>query len=246
MAEDPDKKDEEKFKFSAEGEALGYIGLDQARVQAIEHARDNTDFYGARFEGVDLVWELLSADESDDYYDIKLTFRLAGQFQGEPGVEHLIFDKMGDLRVRQILEEPSNLTTPTADVSLVEEARLSTVMANRAIYQSWLRGHEDREKRAKGRARLPWVLLAGSSVFVLGIPTLTFFIVAAAYGDIGSGILALTGTAIFLGFAALFGLFIYKAVSAAKRVRVRLEQERSAKRVELGIPEPASAGMPDF
>ena len=40
MAEDQGKK-EEKFDFTLEGEALGYISLDQARVLAMEHARDN-------------------------------------------------------------------------------------------------------------------------------------------------------------------------------------------------------------
>ena len=31
MAEDESKKEEEKFEFTPEGEALGYISLDQAR-----------------------------------------------------------------------------------------------------------------------------------------------------------------------------------------------------------------------
>jgi hypothetical protein len=35
MAEDQDKKDEEKFEFTFEGEALGYISLEQARLRAI-------------------------------------------------------------------------------------------------------------------------------------------------------------------------------------------------------------------
>ena len=40
---------EDKFDaFTPEGEALGYISLDQARVLAIRHARENTDFYGRR------------------------------------------------------------------------------------------------------------------------------------------------------------------------------------------------------
>ena len=36
---------EEKFEFTAEGEALGYISLAQARLLALRHARDNRDFY---------------------------------------------------------------------------------------------------------------------------------------------------------------------------------------------------------
>ena len=40
MAQEEEKKEEEKFEFDAAGEALGYISMDQARVQAIEHARE--------------------------------------------------------------------------------------------------------------------------------------------------------------------------------------------------------------
>ena len=38
---------EDKFdQFDSAGEALGYISLEQARVLAVRHARENTDFYG--------------------------------------------------------------------------------------------------------------------------------------------------------------------------------------------------------
>lgn len=40
MAEDQGKPDEEKFAFTAEGEAFGYIALSQARVLAEQAARD--------------------------------------------------------------------------------------------------------------------------------------------------------------------------------------------------------------
>ena len=39
MAEDQGKE-EEKFDFTPEGEAVGYISLDQARVLAMRHARE--------------------------------------------------------------------------------------------------------------------------------------------------------------------------------------------------------------
>jgi len=108
MTEDPSNR-QEKSEFTLEGEALGYIGLDQARVRAIEEARDNTDFYGPSYAGVRLVWEVLSTEESDDYYDIRLSFRPSGRYRGEPGVELFIYDKTGGLRVRQILDEPTAL-----------------------------------------------------------------------------------------------------------------------------------------
>ena len=103
-------KPEHKFEFNLDGEARGYIGLDQARIQAIEHARDHTEFYGPAYQGASLVWEVRSAEESDDYYDIRLSFRPSGRFQGRPGVEQFIFDKTGELRIRQMLDEPTGIS----------------------------------------------------------------------------------------------------------------------------------------
>jgi len=81
-----DGKDEEKLEFTPEGETLGYISLDQARVIALQHARDNRELYG-RYADTKLVWEELSAEESEDYYRIRLSFRPANDFQGRPGTE---------------------------------------------------------------------------------------------------------------------------------------------------------------
>ena len=77
MAEDQNKK-EKKIDFTSTGETLGYIGIDQARVLAIRHAQDNPEFYGEPYSGINMVSELISSEESDDYYDIKLSFRPAG------------------------------------------------------------------------------------------------------------------------------------------------------------------------
>ena len=46
MAEEQDKKDDEKLEFDSTGQSIGYISLDQARVLAMEHARYNIGFYG--------------------------------------------------------------------------------------------------------------------------------------------------------------------------------------------------------
>ena len=113
-----ESEQERKFDFTAEGEALGYISLDQARVLAIRHARENTGFYldvlGASYSSVNFIWEVLSQVESDDYYDVKLSFRPAGRYTGNPGVEQFIFDKLGNIEVRQILDEPSELAPAAA------------------------------------------------------------------------------------------------------------------------------------
>ena len=81
MVDEEDKKEdlfdkEDKFDaFTPEGEALGYISLDQARVLAIQHARENTDFYGRSYQGVELYWEVVSQEETEDYYEIRLSYR---------------------------------------------------------------------------------------------------------------------------------------------------------------------------
>ena len=74
-------EDEEKCDFTPEGEAVGYIGEEQARVLALRHARDNRVFYGRRY-----ARQELSAEEGEDYYRIRLPYRPTGTFRGEPGV----------------------------------------------------------------------------------------------------------------------------------------------------------------
>ena len=87
MAKEEDKKDEHKLEFTPEGETLGYISLDQARVLALQHARDNREFYGRRYSRRELLWEVVGAEETEDYYEVKLSYRPARGFQGHPGVE---------------------------------------------------------------------------------------------------------------------------------------------------------------
>lgn len=41
-----DGRDDNKLQFTPEGDALGYISLEQARVLALQHARDNREIYG--------------------------------------------------------------------------------------------------------------------------------------------------------------------------------------------------------
>ena len=73
MAQDEGKKEAEKFAFTSEGEVLGYISLDQGRVLAVQQARENTDFYGLGYAEANLVWEVTNQEETEDYYDIRLS-----------------------------------------------------------------------------------------------------------------------------------------------------------------------------
>ena len=106
MGEDWGSKEEGKLDFDSAGQAIGYISLDQARVVALRHARDNRGFYGRRYAQRDLIWEVVSAEETEDYYEIKLSYRPAQGFRGQPGLEQFTIDKTGPIEFRQILDEP--------------------------------------------------------------------------------------------------------------------------------------------
>ena len=75
MAEDAGKNDDGKVELDSTGQAAAYISLEQARVLALQHARDNRDVYGRRYAQRDLVWEELNAEESEDYYRVTLSYR---------------------------------------------------------------------------------------------------------------------------------------------------------------------------
>jgi hypothetical protein len=71
---------------------------------ALQHARDNRESYG-RYADRELVWEVISAEETEDYYDIRLSFRPAGNFRAA-GVEQFTIDKSGPIEFRQIISQP--------------------------------------------------------------------------------------------------------------------------------------------
>ena len=85
---------------------VGQVSPDQAGVLAIRHARDNTDFYGPRYARQELFWEVAGSEESEDFYRVRLSYRPARQFRGEPGIELVTIDKAGQVQLRQILNEP--------------------------------------------------------------------------------------------------------------------------------------------
>ena len=103
MAEEEEKKDEEKFEFDAAGQALGYISLDQARVQAMQTAREAPGDYRSRFSGVPMAFEVVEAEETEDYYVVTLSVRPQGEFSGVAGREQFFIEKEGAVAVRQVL-----------------------------------------------------------------------------------------------------------------------------------------------
>ncbi|MCH8206941.1 MAG: hypothetical protein IH956_08045, partial [Chloroflexi bacterium] len=99
---------EDKFDaFTPEGEALGYITLEQARLVAMQTARDDPGNYGSRFSGVRMVYEVVEQDEGEDYYTITMTFRPEGDFRGTPGREQFVIEKEGRVAYRQVPSLPS-------------------------------------------------------------------------------------------------------------------------------------------
>ena len=107
MAEDPEKEaEEEKLELTPEGETMGYIGMDQAQVRAMQVATETPGDYGGRFSGVSMAFEIIEAVEDEDYYTITLSFRPQGDFAGSPGREQFFFEKAGGIAHRQVLGLP--------------------------------------------------------------------------------------------------------------------------------------------
>jgi len=106
VAENEGKKEEEKFEFTPEGEALGYISLDQARILAMRTAREAPGDYGRRFRNVPMAFEGVEANETEDFYEVTLAFRPQGAFTGTQGQEQFFIEKEGNVAVRQVLSLP--------------------------------------------------------------------------------------------------------------------------------------------
>ena len=100
MAEDQGKE-EEKFDVTSEGE--GYISLAEARVLAVRTAGETPGDYGRQYQGVAMVFEVAESGEDEDFYNITLSFRPQGSFDGTPGQEQFVIGKDGTIAVRQVL-----------------------------------------------------------------------------------------------------------------------------------------------
>ncbi len=98
-------REESQIEFTPEGGSANYISLDQVLMLAFQHARNNREIYG-RFANTELVWALDHAQETEDFYDVRLSYRPAPDFRGRPGVEQFIIPKAGGVEFRQIISEP--------------------------------------------------------------------------------------------------------------------------------------------
>lgn len=105
MAADEGNK-EDQFSFTDQGEALGYISLEQARVVAMRTARDQPGDYGRRFSSVLMVFNVVEQEEGEDYYIVTLSLRPQGDFEGTAGQEQFFIEKEGNVAHRQVLSLP--------------------------------------------------------------------------------------------------------------------------------------------
>ena len=94
-------KEEEKFEFTPEGEDLGYISLDQAKVLAMRTARESPGDYGNRFEGTTMAFEAVETEDTEDHYVITLSLRPQGEFNGRSGQEQFFIEKVGTVAQRK-------------------------------------------------------------------------------------------------------------------------------------------------
>ena len=106
MVDEAGKREEEKFDFTSEGESLGYISLDQARVLALRTGTESPGDYGPSYRDVQMAFQVVEAQETEDHYIVTLSIRPPGEFVGSPGREQFFVEKEGTVRLRQILNLP--------------------------------------------------------------------------------------------------------------------------------------------
>ena len=105
MAEDENVQDQGQPESQPPGGG-DFISLDQARAAALAHTRDNQDFYGRRYRKKELAWEVLSQEEHEDGYRVRLSYQPARGFRGQPGVEEFTIERTGPVQSRRIISEP--------------------------------------------------------------------------------------------------------------------------------------------
>lgn len=97
---------EGKSDFYGEGGARQYLSLEQAKLLAMETARDAPANYGQSFTALQMVFQTIEQEERDDYYIVTLSFRPEGDFFGTPGRERFYIAKEGTVTDRRVIAFP--------------------------------------------------------------------------------------------------------------------------------------------
>ena len=70
-------------------------------------SRETPGVYGRRFRNVPMAFEVAEANETEDFYEVTLSFRPQGAFTGTQGQEQFFIEKEGNVAVRQVLSLPT-------------------------------------------------------------------------------------------------------------------------------------------
>jgi tRNA A-37 threonylcarbamoyl transferase component Bud32 len=90
------------------------ISPQQARALALQHARENADFYGKELAGAKVALEVVEQEETTEHHVIKLAFKKAGDEKMRPGLEQITVTKAGRIERRQLMRRPSSPGMPGA------------------------------------------------------------------------------------------------------------------------------------
>ena len=98
------KRDE----FDSAGEAIGYVSLDQAVLQALRLARQDEGGHLQRLGWDEITWTEASSEQREDFYRVVLHFRPPSRdvADEQTGEEEFVFDLTGNLEFRQVLVWP--------------------------------------------------------------------------------------------------------------------------------------------
>ncbi len=89
---------------------LDKVSLERARLLVVRYAQQNKDVYGDH-ANEPLVWEVATAEEQDEFYYVKLSYKPFSDFGGAPGLEEFIVEKDGAIAFRQVLSGPDATKT---------------------------------------------------------------------------------------------------------------------------------------
>ena len=93
--------------FDKASETRRHLSLEQAKILALETARNDPANYGRRFAALQMVFQVIKQEEEDDGYFVTLSFQPEGDFPGKPGLERFFIEKQGTVTGRQVLRLPS-------------------------------------------------------------------------------------------------------------------------------------------
>lgn len=94
-------------------EEINRISLKRARLQAVQYAQQNQDV-SRDVANQQLVREVSSAQELDEFYYVELNYQPFGVFDGTPGLKESIMEKDCTIAIRQVISQSDANGDPSA------------------------------------------------------------------------------------------------------------------------------------